>query len=95
MLLARIIKLHEISLDLPLPTQPIIIRGGTLLNVVAYYSNHFYSIKSIISQLDDEAESINKSKKLFEEHLKNDLAYLKHNFCFLFFPFGIYFLYNT
>jgi len=38
----------------------------------------------VISHLDDEAESINKSKELFEdEHLQNDLAFLKSNFCFL------------
>jgi len=39
-----------------------------------YYSNNFVLIKSVISHLDDEAESIKKSKELFEnKHLQNDL----------------------
>lgn len=80
---SRIIKLRELFPNLPLPPQPIITRWGTWLNAVEYYSNNFDSIKSVISNLD-EAESIKKSKELFEDkHLQNDLAYLKSNFCFL------------
>jgi hypothetical protein len=79
----RIIKLRELFPNLPLPLQPIITRWGTWLNAVEYYSNNFDSIKSVISRLDDEAESIKKSKEMFEDkHLQNDLAYLKSNFCF-------------
>jgi len=81
---SRIIKLRELFPNLPLPPQPIITRWGTWLNTVEYYSNNFDSIKFVISNLDDEAESIKKSKELFEhKHLQNDLAYLKSNFCFL------------
>jgi len=44
------------------------------------YSNNFDSIKSVISHFDNEAESIKKSKELFnDKDLQNDLVYLKSN----------------
>jgi len=49
-----------------------------------YYVDNFNLIKSVISKLDDESDSIKTAKELFDtQHLKNDLAFIKSNFCFL------------
>lgn len=54
------------------------------MTAVTYYVDNFNSIKSVISELDDESDSIKKAKELFDnQNLKNDLAYIKSNFCFL------------
>lgn len=54
------------------------------LTAVTYYVDNFNSIKSVISELDDESDSIKKAKELFDnQNLKNDLAYIKSNFGFL------------
>lgn len=65
-------KLNKLFPNLSLPLQLIIItRWETWLIAVECYSNNFDSIKSVISHLDDEVESIDKSKELFDnKHLK-------------------------
>jgi len=70
--------------NLPLPPKPVLTRWATWLTAVTYYVDNFNSIKSVISELDDESDSIKKAKELFDnQNLKNDLAYIKSNFCFL------------
>jgi len=71
--------------NLPLPPKPVLTRWATWLIAVTYYVDNFNSIKSVISELDEESDSIKKAKELFDnQNLKNDLAYIKSNFCFLF-----------
>jgi len=78
------LKLREMFPNLPLPPKPVLTRWATWLTAVTYYVNNFNSIKSVISELDDETDSIKKAKELFDnQNLKNDLAYIKSNFCFL------------
>lgn len=61
-----------------------LLRWATWLTAVTYYADNFNSIKSVISELDDESDSKKKAKELFDnQSLKNDLACIKSNFCFL------------
>ncbi|KAL4091382.1 hypothetical protein QTP88_026081 [Uroleucon formosanum] len=75
---SRTLKLREMFPNLPLPPKPVLTRWTTWLTAVTYYVDNFNSIKSVISELDDESDLIKKAKELFDnQNLKNDLAYIK------------------
>ncbi|KAF0747085.1 DUF659 domain-containing protein [Aphis craccivora] len=65
--------------------KPIITRWSTWLAAVKYYSYNFEKNKDIISNLDsDNSISIAKAKDIMQNNeLKNNLAYISANFCFL------------
>lgn len=71
--------------NIPLPPEPIIIRWGTWLQAVNYYSKFYDEIKNIVSMLDSEhAASISKGKEIFERpNIKSALSYIVSNFSFL------------
>lgn len=58
---SRTLKLREMFPNLPLPPKPVLTRWATWLTAVTYYVDNFNSIKSVISELDDESDSIKKS----------------------------------
>lgn len=70
---------------MPLPPQPIVTRWGTWLEAASYYAQHFDKIKDVLSSLrSSDAVSIRNAKTIFEkENLKNDLIYIKDNYCII------------
>lgn len=82
---SRVLKLKELYPNLCNSPEPIITRWGTWLAAVKYYSYNFEKIKDVISNLDsDNSISIAKAKDIMQNNeLKNNLAYISANFCFL------------
>lgn len=81
----RVNIFKEVFPDLSLPPQPVITRWGTWLEAAEYYCKNFDKIKDVLSKLDsDPAAAIEKAKSVMEKpNLKNNLAYIVSNACFL------------
>jgi hypothetical protein len=69
--------------NVPLPPEPVVTRWGTWLDAEIFQANHYSHIKNIVLDFSDSAESIKKSKSLFENReFINQLACIKAHYGF-------------
>lgn len=69
---------------LPLPPQPVITRWGTWIEFCNFYADHYEALKTFVSRLSDEAQSISKCKLIMNDPTVYDqLHYIKTHFGFL------------
>lgn len=69
----------------PLPPTPVVTRWGTWLAAVQYYAENMDGFAAVVKELDkDDASSIQILQDILSDSvLKNDLAYISANMCFL------------
>lgn len=76
----RISLYKEKCPNLPLPPQPIITRWGTWLEAAFFYSQHFNTIQSFVTNLPDDAVSIKDCKQVLSKQcLHQQLQFIEIN----------------
>lgn len=83
---ARVSVLRSIAGEIPLPPEPILTRWSTWLRAVAYYRQHFDTIKEVIENLVNDAQCVDTLQKLVREHgrhIATDIAFVDMNYGFI------------
>lgn len=66
---ARCAKFRAILPDVNMPPKPVVTRWGTWISAAVYYADNFTNIKSIIEELENDAQCVEHAQKLFKVKL--------------------------